>query len=153
MVLTGIFLAVIMNGLYGLTSLSIVPDPELDQAAFIAEFIKRAVLTVMLVSSGVSFAYDMTKMIIIGIGTRSHAKGTAVQTTGYRYIDAQNTIQDSKRKINDHGLIMELEETVDFINFERRVDGYEDIIDNNIYQLGKQLQRRKTRRDLELSKD
>ena len=107
----------------------------------------------MLVSSGVSFAYDMTKMLIIGIGTRSHAKGTAVQTTGYRYIEAQNTIQDSKVKINKHGLIMELEETVDFINYEKRVDSYEDIIDDNIFKLGKQLQKKKTRQNIELSKE
>ena len=140
-----VFIIVISLGIWA-TSLTILPDPGLDPVAFWGEFIKRAILTIMLVSSGVSFMYDITKMIIIGIGTRSHAKGTAVQTPGYRYIEAQSGIQLAKEKINKHGLIMELEETVDFINYERRADGYEDIIDRNIYKLGKKLQKKKIAR-------
>ena len=65
-----VFIIVILLGIWA-TSLTIEPDPNLNPDAFWAELFKRALLTIMLVSSGISFAYEMTKLIIVSRGAKS----------------------------------------------------------------------------------
>ena len=90
------FVAIILLSIW-VTALIILPDPNLDQEAFIAQMIARGILTILLVSSGVNLAYDLTRVVIVGVGARSYSKGTAQQTPGYRFIGAQEGIAESKK--------------------------------------------------------
>lgn len=140
-----IFVLIIGLALY-LMSISVAPDPDLSAEAFWAEMFKRTMLTVLLVASGVDFMYNMTKKILISIGGKNYNDKTSEHTQAYRYIEAKIEISDTKKLIDKHGLIMELEETVDYINYERRADVFESIIDDKIYKHNKQLQKRKNRK-------
>jgi hypothetical protein len=146
------FLAIILLSIWA-TSLIIEPDPNLDTEAFMAQMITRGLLTIMLVSSGVNLAYDITKLIIISIGSRSYSAGSATTTPGYKYIEAQEEISLAKSIIDRHGLILELEETVDYINLERKIDSYENMIDREIEKLTRESQKKRNARDAEKVKE
>jgi hypothetical protein len=140
------FIVIIVLSIWA-TALIIAPNPDLDPDAFVAQMIARGVLTILLVTSGVNLVYDVTKIIIVGSGARSYSKKEATTTPGYRYVAAQEEISEAKAIIDKHGLILELEETVDFINLERKVNRYEDMVDAEIYKLTKHLQSKKVARD------
>lgn len=136
-----------------MAALSITKDPEMTQATFMALMLARGVLTIVLVSAGVDFMYNITRFILKSVGGKSYNNQENSHSQGYRYVEALEDIRSSKSLIDKHGLVMELEETVDFINYERRADAYEDLIDRKIFDHTKFMQKKKNNKNKENVKE
>jgi len=115
------------------------------------KIIMQSVMTLLLVSVGVDAVYSTVKSIIIGIGGR-HYNGDKVKSgIGYRYVYASENVRNTKSTIDRYGMVIELEESIDFINMENKAASYEHIIDKKIFKYGKKLGKKKTRNNKEKS--
>ena len=109
-------------------------------------------LATLLTLFGRSAVFSTMRLIIIAIGGRAYNGGKAKTGIGYRFVKASENVRNSKDTIDKYGLIVELEESIDFINMESRVSVYDEMIDKKIYKISKKLQKKKARKDKELSR-
>jgi len=145
-----IFIAAILFMLW-IVSIKILPNPDINMDEFIAEFIKRAVVTVILVSSGVDAAYNLGYLIMLGFGSIAYNRGSLSRSVAQRYIETKNNIQTATDIINKYGMNIEFEEIIDFVNYESRTNKFERLIKEAEYKKIGEIQKRKNRKNLNVS--